>query len=1094
MATIKIKRGDTAPALRYAFPAEVDLTDATVAFIMSPRPGGQSVVVAPAAVLTTDPPVAEYTWSQGDTDADGSYYAEFEVSFADGRVQRFPSSGYLRIDIGQWLDSSVPIGGDGPIPPQRQWLTVADLGGAVAEQVTGQVDALVAEQVLPRVADIAATAAEPAAAGAVAAVQSQLDARVTAAQTAAGDASTSRVGAETARAGAESASADFANTAARQPWSFHAGLRNWTTTRTGLPTGTVSLSGLTQVTDDPVFGTSADWRPTAAGNNVLTRGVSPWGRAAYRVTAKLRVISGPLPNVPLSLVAIGLNGNMATPTYYGGADQSVATDGNEVTLSATFAPTADFGADYTAAGLAGVPYARFGVRYGTSGAAQIRIASILVEDATLELSLGKASAESVAFASRDAAAAARIPAPAGRISVFHDGELLHYKRLPSGASISYVPLTTQGNVRWVPDGIPSLRHWGAVSGVTMNADGIRFTGTDCRALLTAMMSWAGANGATKVRINAGSFYVEKPPGTTIAVPVASNGTLEIVGEGMFASTLYYADSAIAAGTPKPMFSQQVGSSLDFMRLADFGIVSDWGANGFWGDSSHAAAFGVGNRKVMVERVRFSNICQMCLVLSGVQDVTVTECYFDRSQRDGAHLVNASRLKVTNNYFRQIGDDSIVFSRTADNVLPSQAIITGNVIEDSQGIYGTGYDSLIVSHNIVRRPHIRGIEILRSASWGDNRGRIPRINYVITDNIVTDVFRRIRFGGAGNECAYIAVGDSSDPSYSGGLTLGKIGSLTDGSYVWNSNGTGVNAPAPYFHKEGNLVGNLNIVIANNICMRTLEPTANYTDYGYGPRYVQNVGPYTGDVLEEDFYGTHIAVRGTMRSVRVSGNLSYGATTPFEVWGFMEGAVTDWDGLTYESNRVMHVRGDRAFDVRGQGVVTFRNNDIDGDPFHLHPARGPNGRWGSATDKVAYRIDNGAQVILDGGSYKNLSSIAQVVSGGVAYTPAAVTLHGDFAGIGDNAANGGVRVVPGNVPVIYARVNTDKTSPDFNKVTGITGRTAAAMPTSGHYLAGQTVMAPVPIIRSGYAVTGWLRLTTGNEHAAGTDWSELRTTIA
>lgn len=87
-----------------------------------------------------------------------------------------------------------------------------------------------------------------------------------------------------------------------------------------------------------------------------------------------------------------------------------------------------------------------------------------------------------------------------------------------------------------------------------------------------------------------------------------------------------------------------------------------------------------------------------------------------------------------------------------------------------------------------------------------------------------------------------------------------------------------------------------------------------------------------------------------------------------------------------------------------------------------------------------------------------------------------------------------MVPGNVPVIYVRVNTDKTSPDFNKVTGITSGTAAAMPTSGHYLAGQTVMAPVPIIRSGYAVTGWLRLTTGNGHAAGTDWSELRTTLA
>lgn len=1094
MATIKIKRGDTAPALRYAFPAGVDLTDATVAFIMSPRPGGQSVVVAPAAVLTTEPPVAEYTWSKGDTDTDGSYYAEFEVSFPDGRVQRFPSSGYLRINISQWLDSSVPIGGDGPIPPQRQWLTVADLGDAVAEQVSGQVDALVAEQVLPRVADIAATAAVPAATSAVAAVQAQLDTRMTEAQASASSAATARAAAETAQAGAANAAADFANTSALPPWSFHGGLRNWTTTRAGQPTGSVSLANLTHVTDDAVFGIAADWQPAVAGANVLTRGVLPWGRAAYRVTARFRILSSAQPTLSMSLAAIGLNGTMSSATYVGSANQNIPTDGSVVTLTWTVAPTADLGAETVLSALSASSYVRFGLRTAVTQAAQIRIESILVEDVTVALALARVTAEAGSFATRAAAIAATIPATAARIAVFHDGELLFYKRLPAGASTANVPLTTLGNVRWVPEGIPSLRHWGAVSGVTMNADGIRFTGTDCRALLTAMLAWAGANGTTKVRINAGSFYVEKPSGSTGTVPITNNGTLEIVGEGMFASTLYYADSAIAAGTFKPMLSQQVSSSLDFLRLADFGIVSDWGANGFWDDSSHAVVFNNGVRKVMVERVRFRNICQMCLNIANAQDVTVTESFFDRSQRDGIHMVNASRLKIANNYFSQVGDDSIVFSRTLDNVLPSQAVITGNVIEDSQGIYGTGYDSVIVSHNVVRRPHIRGIEILRSAYWGDNRGRIPRINYVITDNIVTDVFRRTRFGGAGNECAYIAVGDSSDPTYSGGLAMGKMGSLPDGSYVWNSNGTGVNAPSTYFHKEGNFIGNLNIVIANNICMRTLEPTASYTDYGYGPRYVQNVGPYTGDVIEDDFYGAHISVRGSMRSVRVSGNISFGGTVPFEVWGFMEGVVPDWDGLTYESNRAMHVRGDRAFDVRGQGVVTFRNNDIDGDPFHLHPARGPNGRWGSATDKVAYRIDNGAQVILDGGSYKNLSSIAQVVSGGVSHTPAAVTLHGSFAGIGDNAANGGVRVVPGNVPVIYARVNTDKASPDFNKVTGITSTTAAAMPTSGHYLAGQTVMAPVPIIRSGYAVTGWLRLTTGNGHAAGTDWSELRTTLA
>lgn len=96
-----IKTNDTAPSLRYALlPRTVDLTGASVVFNMRNRQGTVKVSRGSATVVTaTGTPTVEYPWQAGDTDTEGRFYGEFEVTFADTTVGTFPNDDEIDIKI-----------------------------------------------------------------------------------------------------------------------------------------------------------------------------------------------------------------------------------------------------------------------------------------------------------------------------------------------------------------------------------------------------------------------------------------------------------------------------------------------------------------------------------------------------------------------------------------------------------------------------------------------------------------------------------------------------------------------------------------------------------------------------------------------------------------------------------------------------------------------------------------------------------------------------------------------------------------------------------------------------------------------------------
>ena len=100
--TFYVKRGDTSPALRYALtPASVVLTGATVRFKMrARRPRGGAVLIDAVAVVVTatGTPTVEYSaWQPTDFDSANLFEGEFEVTYADGKVETFPNDGFIPI-------------------------------------------------------------------------------------------------------------------------------------------------------------------------------------------------------------------------------------------------------------------------------------------------------------------------------------------------------------------------------------------------------------------------------------------------------------------------------------------------------------------------------------------------------------------------------------------------------------------------------------------------------------------------------------------------------------------------------------------------------------------------------------------------------------------------------------------------------------------------------------------------------------------------------------------------------------------------------------------------------------------------------------
>lgn len=97
-----IKQNDTSPSLQATLKDSaqnpVDLTDAAVMFHMKSVDGAVKVD-RQMTITNASGGVVQYDWQTGDTDTVGTYYVEFEVTYADASIETFPNNGNIAVSV-----------------------------------------------------------------------------------------------------------------------------------------------------------------------------------------------------------------------------------------------------------------------------------------------------------------------------------------------------------------------------------------------------------------------------------------------------------------------------------------------------------------------------------------------------------------------------------------------------------------------------------------------------------------------------------------------------------------------------------------------------------------------------------------------------------------------------------------------------------------------------------------------------------------------------------------------------------------------------------------------------------------------------------
>ncbi len=164
--------------------------------------------------------------------------------------------------------------------------------------------------------------------------------------------------------------------------------------------------------------------------------------------------------------------------------------------------------------------------------------------------------------------------------------------------------------------------------------------------------------------------------------------------------------------------------------------------------------------VRVQDCEFLAARMFSLYIADSDRVWVRDNRVERSTADSIATSGSRHVKITGNYIRFSGDDSISLGSPDAYPDPAQDILVdGNTIEDGQGIQALGVKATTISNNIIRRAAPYGIQVGAAPNFVGGDSAVFGLR--ITGNQIFDVMDYASFppgAGAGQQ-SYIILGSA-----------------------------------------------------------------------------------------------------------------------------------------------------------------------------------------------------------------------------------------------------------------------------------------------------------------------------------------------
>jgi len=563
------------------------------------------------------------------------------------------------------------------------------------------------------------------------------------------------------------------------------------------------------------------------------------------------------------------------------------------------------------------------------------------------------------------------------------------------------------------------------------------------------------------------------------------GNIRIIGEGKFDSIIFHDDSV--QSTRRDLFYD--GNVIDSLDIEGIGFEGTWGDDDDWAQRSQLAGFQPTGGRARVVNCSFRKANYMSLVIVGASEAHVEDCTLDLGLADGIRLIDCGKNSVQNNHLSRINDDAIAIHTLDSSGDPAKQTINvgNNTLVDCQGIRILGGKSGVVADNTLIRCQGHAIAV-QCGSSGSTEGVTSLLNFTITGNVLVDMFNGHKFSSLSADfVGWIVITDAAPNT------------ITGGYYAFGPNGSGgIVSPYPYFYDNAtDSAGQINVGafafnISNNVCVRTLGPTAAYSDYGYGVRYSRG-GPSDPEIVAADILGHQVHVSNTaLRNSVISDNVLWGGARAIYLGNSASNAYVAFSNVSIDNNNICNVSSGCIYAI-GKGTINARGNTFDGDPLHVHSGRLANGKWTSGTSFPAIQTDT-ARLILQENTFRNVysmysgTSMSQQVwlDNVIACNPTGIGFNADNIGIGDIY-----------VPEFFGTLlveDGDPASSTYGQVLNTCLRAHTGIPSSGKYVSGHFCKNLFPAISSGKVLLGWSRLTTGTGHTAGTDWTPLYCTTS